>query len=273
MWSQHHAVPIQLINSDACKSDQNFPTFAHWSLRVIRCINIIMLTATMVFCIYVHLAYLRPLGISKTLILLFYLLSYTTLVGCLEQVIANLITPDCIMYAKDERDLSIAEIGDITSNFAFILFGFLYIATMIQIALSVRVMQGKNSLSWSKNMMRAIYALMLMATLAIVVSAAIIIPNNNYTHNYFDPLYAITFLVMSILYCIVFTILTRTISSLDGVGLKNEKASITKQFAFFFLSFISRTLYYAGVYYVQDKDVLNEDLDHDATARLVVMFI
>ena len=130
----------------------------------------------MVFCIYVHCAYLRPLGISRTLILLFYLLSYTTLIGCIEQVVANLITPDCIMYRQDERDVSSAEIGDMISNFAFILFGFLYIATMIQIALSVRVMQGKNSLNWSKNVMRIIYALMTIATLAIIIPAAIILP-------------------------------------------------------------------------------------------------
>ena len=76
-----------------------------------------------------------------------------------------------------------------------------------------------------------------------------------------DPLFAVTYFFLSSLYCITLIFMVGTLNSLNQVGgLKDEKASIMKQFGFFLLSFVSRTIYYLTVFAIHDKHLIQIDL-------------
>ena len=109
-----------------------------------------------------------------------------------------------------------------------ILFGFMYIATMIQIALSVRILTKKNTVNEMKLVLKLVYIGIIIVVLILVTTGTIIMLNDGISHDYMDPLYATIYLVLSALYCITLVFMLGTLNGLNQAGLKGEKASITK---------------------------------------------
>ena len=244
------------------------PQWQVTSLDWIRGFNITTLSMTVLFCAYVQCRYLIPLKITRVLIVFFYVFSYLTLLGSIAEAIAHLNTPGEIMYDASENNISIAEIADIISNFSCYLLGFLYIETMIHIALSVRTLSGKNTIDEVKKVMTIFSVTMITLVVILTILGSIVMYNNGINHSLMDPLYAFSNLVMTVMYIVTLVFMTKTMNHFNKVDLKSIRRSIYLQFSFLLVSFATRTLYYLIVWIVHDLNVFKLDL---TTAHYYIM--
>ena len=84
-----------------------------------------------------------------------------------------------------------------------------------------------------------------------------------------EPLYAVTYFILSVLYCITLIFMLGTLNNLNQVGLKDEKKSIVKQFGFFLLAFCTRSTFYFVIYLFHDVNILGT---HHENLHFYMMF-
>ena len=111
-----------------------------------------------------------------------------------------------------------------------------------------------------KIVLTMVYIGIIVLVVALAIAGTIIMLNNVFAHNLMEPLYATTFFILSVLYCVTLIFMLGTLNNLNQVGLKDERKSIVKQFGFFLLAFLTRTFYYFIVFLIHDADIF--DIDH-----------
>ena len=113
------------------------------AIQCVGILNAFLLLSTLVFAIYNTITYLIPLKITKSLILIFYLLTYCLMIFRLIDTSETIMEPEQNKFDYEIGNTSIGVIFRSASECVLVGLGFLIVVTMYQLACSVKLVRSK----------------------------------------------------------------------------------------------------------------------------------